>query len=462
MSARCDSSRGRRVRQRSAGADHRRGRRGPVRRARRERSRRRAGGDRARRGAERIDRAVGRPHPGGGHALPARAGHRGFGEAVRRRHCAQGAWRGRREAGAGGRARTRGRRSSGWRTLTRMPFEVITDFNYPGHSAHRMHGLPSRTGAELIDRLRSAAEARDIPILTGRVCETLFADEDGFIEGVEVDGATARAKPSAAARWCSPATAMAAIPNWCGGTFPRWPTRSISAIRATRAMRVLWGEALGARLGVAVRLSGPRLGRDAAQHPDHLGGDHGGRLSGEPRGPALSNEALGYSEAAARGAAPAGRHRVRYFRRAHRRRSRGSSRISSNAEKAGRADHARIRIEALAARIGVPADALQAEFDAIELGKPDRFGRVIEKQARSAVLRHQGDRRAVPHPGRARDRRRSARAAAERQAVPESVRGRRRGGRRVGLAGVRLSVGQWIAHRDGVRADRREPSAAKL
>src|SRR6188768_4396874 len=70
----------------------------------------------------------------------------------------------------------------------RMPFEVITDFNYPGHSAHRMHGLPSRTGAELIDRLRGAAEARGIPILTGRVCEALFADEDGFIAGVEPAG----------------------------------------------------------------------------------------------------------------------------------------------------------------------------------------------------------------------------------------------------------------------------------
>src|SRR4051812_13435662 len=73
-----------------------------------------------------------------------------------------------------------------------LPFEVITDFNYPGHAAHRMHGLPSRTGAELIDRLRAAAEARDIPILTGRRCETLFADEDGFVEGVAVqcrDGA---------------------------------------------------------------------------------------------------------------------------------------------------------------------------------------------------------------------------------------------------------------------------------
>ena len=69
-----------------------------------------------------------------------------------------------------------------------IPFEIITGFNYPGHSAHRMHGLPSHTGAELIDRLRSAAEARGIPILGGRVAATLFADEDGFIEGIEVTG----------------------------------------------------------------------------------------------------------------------------------------------------------------------------------------------------------------------------------------------------------------------------------
>src|SRR3954447_10061210 len=74
-----------------------------------------------------------------------------------------------------------------------MPFEVITDFNYPGHSAHRMHALPSRTGAELIDRLRSAAEAHEIPILTGRIAETLFVDADGFVEGIKIrsrDGAS--------------------------------------------------------------------------------------------------------------------------------------------------------------------------------------------------------------------------------------------------------------------------------
>jgi fumarate reductase flavoprotein subunit len=39
-----------------------------------------------------------------------------------------------------------------------FPFDVVDNFNYPGHSAMRMHGLPTRTGAELINRLRAAAE----------------------------------------------------------------------------------------------------------------------------------------------------------------------------------------------------------------------------------------------------------------------------------------------------------------
>ncbi len=47
-----------------------------------------------------------------------------------------------------------------------FPFDVIDDFNYPVHSAMRMHGLPSRTGAELMDRLRVAVEASGIDLVT--------------------------------------------------------------------------------------------------------------------------------------------------------------------------------------------------------------------------------------------------------------------------------------------------------
>ena len=46
-----------------------------------------------------------------------------------------------------------------------LPFDVIDNFNYPGHSALRMHGLPTRTGSELINRLRSVAESSGISIV---------------------------------------------------------------------------------------------------------------------------------------------------------------------------------------------------------------------------------------------------------------------------------------------------------
>ena len=116
-----------------------------------------------------------------------------------------------------------------------LPFEVITDFNYPGHSAHRMHGLPSRTGAELIDYLRSAAEARGIPILGRALPRRCSPTRTASSKASGSGAATARARPSAAARWCSPATAMAATRPWCGGTSPKWPMRSTSAIPAIRA-----------------------------------------------------------------------------------------------------------------------------------------------------------------------------------------------------------------------------------
>jgi len=67
-----------------------------------------------------------------------------------------------------------------------FPFDVVDNFNYPGHSAMRMHGLPSRTGRELIDRLRNAAEANEVVILPRRVAEELVADSNGCITGVKL------------------------------------------------------------------------------------------------------------------------------------------------------------------------------------------------------------------------------------------------------------------------------------
>src|SRR4029077_7216544 len=66
-----------------------------------------------------------------------------------------------------------------------LPVDVINNFNYPGHSALSMHGFPTRTGLELINRLRSAAESSGISIVSGRLAETLLI-EPHQVCGVEI------------------------------------------------------------------------------------------------------------------------------------------------------------------------------------------------------------------------------------------------------------------------------------
>ena len=67
-----------------------------------------------------------------------------------------------------------------------FPFTVVNDFDYPGHSVRRMHGLPTRSGVELIDRLRQTADQQEIPILGKATVVGLFADAERVIRGVEI------------------------------------------------------------------------------------------------------------------------------------------------------------------------------------------------------------------------------------------------------------------------------------
>jgi fumarate reductase flavoprotein subunit len=68
-----------------------------------------------------------------------------------------------------------------------LPFSVVTDFDYPGHSRRRMHGLPNRTGRELIDRLRSACEGQGIDIICNRRATMIFVEGD-IVRGVRLEG----------------------------------------------------------------------------------------------------------------------------------------------------------------------------------------------------------------------------------------------------------------------------------
>lgn len=129
-----------------------------------------------------------------------------------------------------------------------LPFDVVDSFNYPGHSALRMHGLPTRTGRELIDRLRSAAEANGIVILTSTVAERLFVASDHRIVGIEIvrgNGARERIGCDALILACSGYggnrdLVRRFIPEMADALYFGHPGNCGDA--------ALWGEALGARL----------------------------------------------------------------------------------------------------------------------------------------------------------------------------------------------------------------------
>jgi fumarate reductase flavoprotein subunit len=112
----------------------------------------------------------------------------------------------------------------------------------------RMHGLPTRTGLELINRLRHAAEASDIAILPQRIADVLLAEPDGRIRGVEIlrgDGKRERIGCKTLILACNgfggnQDLVRRFIPEMAGALYFGHP--------GNRGDAVLWGEALGANL----------------------------------------------------------------------------------------------------------------------------------------------------------------------------------------------------------------------
>lgn len=174
---------------------------------------------------------------------------------------------------------------------------VLDDFLYPGHSRHRMHAVPEKTGAALIARLLAAAEAAEIPVATEARAGALFVS-GRRIEAVGVD------RPGGAREFIACKALILAcngyggdselvrrfIPEIADGLYYGHPGNTGDALK--------WGEELGARL---CHLSGYQ-GHGSLAHP------HGiliswalmmeGAIQVNGEGRRFSNEHGGYSEQA--------------------------------------------------------------------------------------------------------------------------------------------------------------------
>ncbi|WP_137045238.1 FAD-dependent oxidoreductase [Pseudolabrys sp. FHR47] len=267
-----------------------------------------------------------------------------------------------------------------------MPFDVVDNFNYPGHSALRMHGLPSRSGRELIDRLRSAAEADDIVILTESVVDDLYVGEGGVIRGIGLTRADGR-------REMLGCDALILACNGYGGDaglvrrfIPEMAEALYFGHPGNRGDAVRWGEALGAEL----RYLSAYQGHGSVATPHNIlitwavimqGGFQVNR-----DGRRFGDESHGYSEQAADVLRQPGGVAFDVF----------DDRVAAvarqfedfqAAERGGavlRADS----MEALAVIMKVPADALAVECSEVEAVKAanghDRFGRRFAPEQRLA------------------------------------------------------------------------------
>ncbi|VTU19437.1 FAD-dependent oxidoreductase [Variovorax sp. PBL-E5] len=125
---------------------------------------------------------------------------------------------------------------------------VLDNFLYPGHSRHRMHALPQKTGAALMASLQAAAEVAGIPVLTQALVDTLWLDDADRVVGIgyrRPDGREEQLACDALLLACNGFGGNAAmvrtlLPEMAEATFGGHAGNDGSAI--------LWGEALGARL----------------------------------------------------------------------------------------------------------------------------------------------------------------------------------------------------------------------
>jgi fumarate reductase flavoprotein subunit len=259
----------------------------------------------------------------------------------------------------------------------RVPFELIEGFLYPGHSVLRMHGTPGRTGAELMDFLRHAAERAGVDIVLQAHVHGLHAAADARVTGVRIDrpdGSTEDLGCDALVLACSGFGGNAEmvrryIPEMAGAPFFGHAGNTGDALA--------WGTALDA----AVRDSGAYQGHGSLAVPSSilitwaLMMEGGFQVNAD--GERFSNEHQGYSEQSVAVLAQPGGVAWNIFDERLHRLGLGFEDYR-NALAAGAVKSSE-SIEALAGKLGLPPAGLAATLAETRVlaGRPagDRYGR---------------------------------------------------------------------------------------
>lgn len=261
-----------------------------------------------------------------------------------------------------------------------VEWHVLDGFLYPGHSRHRMHAVPEKTGAALQARLLSAADAAGIALVTGARADVIVVDEGGAARAVTAS------RPDGTRETVGCETLILAC-NGYGGQAemiakyaPEIATGTYYGHAGNTGHAVAWGEALGAELR---HLSGYQ-GHGSLAHP------HGiliswalmtqGAVQVNSEGRRFSDETGGYSEQAVKVLAQPGGVAWNIYDAARHAFAMDGFPDYRDAEAAGALRQGESWAE-LAEATGLPVDELSKTMEdvavRIEAGGTDSFGRTF-------------------------------------------------------------------------------------
>ena len=129
-----------------------------------------------------------------------------------------------------------------------LPWQVLTGFLYPGHSRHRMHAVPEKTGAGLMNRLLAATDAAGVPVLTEARVTQLFADAAGRIHGLGYERPDGRIETLRCQVLLLACNGFGGAPELVRQLLPEMGKALYAGHVGNDGSAILWGRQLGARL----------------------------------------------------------------------------------------------------------------------------------------------------------------------------------------------------------------------